>query len=333
MNRSWGRSLSAYRKRLELGVVSVKGYISRFLPTIRRRWHGRDPNDQSNKHAIYVHYDESGKIDEFVKFHLNAISQLGFRLTFVSNSPRLDEQDVSLIQNVCREILLRRNIGYDFGAYSEGVRAIGNLDKVQSLILANDSVYGPLFPLAKYINNFDPRVFDIWAMTDSREITYHLQSYFLLVHKSAIDSKAFRAFWRKYPYVNGKQWVVRLGEIGFSQKMQSSGLRLGAHFSCQDAESRRSGVIAQLAHYSDEPAIAEFLQRLKNPERNADTYNPTHYYWDHLIRSEKYPYIKRDLVRNNPANIPTALNWEYLLDAYTNYDSSIITHHLGQSKK
>ena len=52
-------------------------------------------------------------------------------------------------------------------------------------MLANDSVYGPLFDLKEILARCDASA-DIWGMTDNRAGGYHLQSYFLLFRGRAL---------------------------------------------------------------------------------------------------------------------------------------------------
>ena len=49
----------------------------------------------------------------------------GFRITFVSNAPKFSEGTAREIASFCRQILWRHNVGYDFGAYKDGIKAIG----------------------------------------------------------------------------------------------------------------------------------------------------------------------------------------------------------------
>jgi lipopolysaccharide biosynthesis protein len=47
---------------------------------------------------------------------------------------------------MCGLILRRKNVGYDFGGFKDAIARIPDLGRLDSLLLANDSVYGPFHP-------------------------------------------------------------------------------------------------------------------------------------------------------------------------------------------
>ena len=49
----------------------------------------------------------------------------------------------------------------------------------ECLVIANDSVYGPFGPLGPLLSRMDFGAADAWGMTETWQIRYHLQSYFV----------------------------------------------------------------------------------------------------------------------------------------------------------
>jgi lipopolysaccharide biosynthesis protein len=310
-------------------ITLAGGILSRFRQSIIARWDGADPNRLSKRHAVYVHFDAQGNVAEFVVEQLRELSKTGFRITFVSNSPRLSEESIEAIIPFCREISLRRNTGYDFGAYRDGILSISDLRSAEYLVLANDSVYGPLFPLDEMLGKCDPAICDVWGATDSEEIAYHLQSYFLVFCSKAIKSSAFRRFWFWFPNIDSRKEVIKFGEIGLSQQLMSVGLRIGAVFKCADAETRKLRKIAAVKTLASDPNIEAFLKLVMDPTRKSAALNPTQVFWEELVIYERYPFLKRDLLRDNLWNVPTVLPWRKLLADYTSYDSALIEKHMN----
>ena len=55
--------------------------------------------------------------------------------------------------------------------------------------------------------------------------------------------------------------------------------------------------------------------------------NPTHVFWDILIKDFKYPFIKRDLLKTNPADIRNFFSWIEVVKK-TGYNINLIEEHL-----
>jgi len=313
--------------REPLNAVSIVwGSLARLRGSIRQRWQGNDPNRSLKRHAVYVHFHPEGIVADFVVAQLRELSRLGFRITFVSNSPQIDGKLISIVAPVCREIILRRNTGYDFGAYRDGIMSIPDLLATECLILANDSVYGPLYPLDEMLGRCDPEVFDVWGATDSEEISYHLQSYFLVFYSRAIRSRAFWRFWFWFPNIDSRRFVIKCGEIGLTQRMLKAGLRVGAVYKCVDAEIRKARKISSVATLESDPQITSFLALIET--RKSTMFNPTHFFWEEMVIYERYPFLKRDLIRENYWKVPFGMPWRKVIEEYTSYDVAIIEKHI-----
>ena len=61
--------------------------------------------------------------------------------------------------------------------------------------------------------------------------------------------------------------------------------------------------------------------------------NPSHFLWDILITHYNYPFIKRELLLNNPARILNIESWEFLLKQLTGYDTNLIISNLKRISK
>ncbi|ABD89720.1 rhamnan synthesis F family protein [Rhodopseudomonas palustris] len=313
-----------------IAVSIVWGLLARLRGSIRRRWEGADPNRSLKRHAVYVHFHPEGVVADFVAAQLREFSRLGFRITFVSNSPTIDDQLITILSPLCREIILRRNTGYDFGAYRDGIMSIPDLPSTQCLVLANDSVYGPLFPLDELLGRCDPEVFDVWGATDSEEIAYHLQSYFLVFYGRAIKSRAFWRFWFWFPNIDSRKFVIKCGEIGLTQRLVKAGLRVGAVYKCVDAEIRKARKISSVEALPRDPQIEAFLALIET--RKPTMFNPTHFFWEELVIYERYPFLKRDLIRENYWKVPFGQPWHKVIVEHTSYDVAMIDKHITHQR-
>ena len=140
------------------GFALLSMYMSVLVALLRirrnfvvRRYVGQRSLEGAAKVAALIHYDSGGKIYDFLVYYLEALRHAGFEIVFTSNSPKLDPDSLATILPLCALVLHRKNIGYDFGAYKDSLAELGDLSQFDEVILANDSVYGPLFDLKEVL--------------------------------------------------------------------------------------------------------------------------------------------------------------------------------------
>ncbi len=324
-----------------LGALVGYAYLAYLRALARPRkswvveeWNGEQDLQTARHLAVFSHYDRYGVVHDYVLHYLKELRDAGYQVLFVSNAPKLLPEAVTAIQPLCCSIIRRKNVGYDFGAYKEGIARIPRLDRLEALIVANDSVYGPFVPLRQVLEQADPTVADVWSMTDSWEKRYHLQSYFLLFHRAALNHPSFLQFWRSVRFVQSKTWAIRIYEVGLCKTLLAGGLRCRALFPYRDAATALMDLIRQ-------GDLLEEKELGRRPERQfaADIYtalsvgvplNPTHFFWDHLIGRMGCPFIKRELLVKNPARVPLLPYWERAICQVSDYDTDLITRHLKQ---
>ncbi|SNT17472.1 Rhamnan synthesis protein F [Azospirillum sp. RU38E] len=318
-------------------TVDIIDYVRTHLTSIirpsyiRRRWSGDVRLDGAKRVVVFNHFDMRGIIHEYVEFYLKELKKQGFSIVFTSNSPRFPEKSVEKLKPLVSVILWRRNVGYDFGAFKDGIAEIPDPQALDMLLITNDSMYGPLQDFAQVINRADPVEADLWGITDCWDGRFHLQSYFLLFHPQAIRSPAFAKFWGNLPYFRRKRWVVRYGEIGLTPFFLSYGVRCKAMFPYRSLISAITPKVeAYLAATSDEadPVRRRYVEMIGKCLRDGVPLNQTHFFWDQLLTDGKCPFIKRDLLQHNPMAIPYLHKWQQLIGQVSNYDSELIVKHL-----
>lgn len=299
---------------------------------IKQRWSGADDLKKAKQVAIFVHHDPKGVVHDYVWYFLNELRSAGYAVVFVTNGPRPKPAVLDKLLVECPLVLWRRNRGYDFGAYKDALQELPNLADLDSLILANDSVYGPIQPLAPVLAKADQEHADIWGITDTYDRKYHLQSYFLLIHRKALRTPTFLKFWRGLVYVQDKRLVVQRFEVGFSQRMLEAGLTLSALYPYRTLAYEIMDEIRQLS-LVDPKLFAELPQRdhLKwmHDMINAGVpINPSHFFWEHLLVRHRFPFIKRELLTKNPCKVPMTAYWETVIRRVSTYPPLLIERHL-----
>lgn len=281
----------------------------------------------SHRVAIYVHFDRSGRVHDYVVHQLRELCAAGFRVTFVTNSPTFPPESRARAAPHCHAMLWRFNTGYDFGAYKDGIASIGNLEDLDGLILMNDSVYGPFHGLAGLLSEVDVSRADFWGIVDSWELRYHLQSFFLMFRPTALRSRAFKHFWRALPYVDNKGWVIRNGEVGLTQALANDGLRGGVLAAYWDVAETMKDRLATIDTRQMGREEAHSLRRLQSILLHGRPINAMHFFWDVLITDYRCPFIKRELLQSNPTGMPISA-WRDVIRSAGPYDVAMIDDHL-----
>jgi lipopolysaccharide biosynthesis protein len=301
----------------------------------------RQPGERSlvgaKRVAVFVHYDRRGRVHDYVLHYLRCLRGGGFEIVFVSNAPTLRGEARDRLKPLCALILRRRNVGYDFGAYKDGIAALGNIADFDELLLVNDSVYGPFSDLGEIIARCDRQRAAVWGITDNWFRRFHLQSYFLLFKAEALTSPAFGRFWNSVDYVQSKRWITERYEIGLSQFMIQNELRCTALYPYREAAQALAVAVAGLheePEEGEEPRAAiwneqqRFAAILFDAVERGLPLNSTHHLWDYLIGEMSCPFLKRELLERNPMKVPALRRWEALLREKFDYDTDLILRHL-----
>ncbi|HBD95960.1 MAG TPA: hypothetical protein DC057_17450, partial [Spirochaetia bacterium] len=97
---------------------------------------------------LFVHYNPVDELADHVLYTLEKLKPYFIKVVFISNSLLNKKQKEKL--NVHTDIIIEReNKGYDFGAWKDGISNIGwgNLFDYDSMILMNDTCFGPLYDM------------------------------------------------------------------------------------------------------------------------------------------------------------------------------------------
>lgn len=251
---------------------------------------GRPPTEDSAL-VLFAHYDPHGVVDPYVVFYLRALKSLGTTIIFVSGSPHLTPESVASIRPLCAGIYTRKTLSLDFGswhlAWSILIHRGWSLDHFDRLVLANDSVYGPLFPIEEMWSSFTDA--DMYGAIESVETDRHLQSFFLAWDLNSRTRPFLQDFWSGFQYIANKPRLIRKYEIGVSQRARKAGLSIRPHVS--EASIRAS------LHLS---AGHQWAAKLAT-----GPVNNTLFYWDGLIEHLRFPFLKTNLPRSWKPSDPT----------------------------
>ena len=258
--------------------------------------------------CLFSSYSFAGVVEEYVYYYLQELKNAGFAIVFISTS-NLEESCVSRLSQYSFLIIERDNRCPDFGSWKAGLSMLDWGKGLNSVLLANDSVFGPFFNIGDIISSMKDR-FDVWGMTESKEVDLHIQSYFIYFNKAAVSSSIFGNFWQQVDLMATKDEVIHRYEIGLSALFRNNHFKLGAYAGIDD-----------LTH---------------NTYREHRITNPTLVFWKALIQNHRFPFLKRELlIKMNISKTYWGINlyvntsgWKKTIEQFTEYPVSYIEQFL-----
>ena len=286
--------LSSIASRLRLRLREQ--FWQRVSPgkTVRRLLWGYYPDRSSKKLCLFSSYDPDGRVDPYVKAYLAAIRACDFDIAFVATSPDLHSDDVADILPFCRVVLLRKNIGIDFGSWKAATQVLPDWEDYDRLLLANDSVYGPFSDLAVVFEAMEAAKESMLGLTDNFEKAWHLQSYFLYFKRPLLGSPEFKDFWSSIRLYLDKYDIIERFEVGMSRHFLKYGHKLKACFPYADVKDFTLGLGSEF----------KFRDKLCS-----EPLNQTLYMWEQLLSQFKFPFLKTEILKINRFGFSQVAQW------------------------
>ena len=256
--------------------------------------------------SIFASFSATGEVADYVVYNITALRAAGFDVVFVTTAAEISAADLGRLSKVCLRVLRRANTGYDFGSWKAGMFYAGmDLKDYDQLLLTNDSYYGPLHPWAQVLAKANT---DLYGITDSYGVAYHLMSYFVLYNKEILHSPQFNKYWRDVRMIPTilKTLIIYAYEVGMSQKFQKDGFSISA--------------------YCPEKSLFDTM-----PE-NRHLFGQTitvHHFWRELIEDMHCPILKVDVFWRVLGGTADPA-WKKVVRK-AGYDASLIERH--QSRK
>ncbi|BBX61126.1 hypothetical protein MSAS_03000 [Mycobacterium saskatchewanense] len=266
--------------------------------------------------VLFAHFDPQGIVDPYVVYYLKALHSLGAAILFVSGSPTLTPESVAPIRPLCAGIYTRHTLSLDFGSWHLGwciLQQHGwSLDQFDRFAVANDSVYGPLFPIEEMWSSF--RGADMYGAIESLEQAPHLQSFFLAWDLNSRTRPMLNDFWRRFQYIVDKYKLIQRYELGLSERARRAGLTIKPFVSAAAIQ----------AAYGRSPEH-QWVSRFSGPPANN-----TLYFWDGLIEHLRFPFLKTILPRSNEPWHDSMPHLRDFIERHTDYPYALIESNVGR---
>jgi len=259
--------------------------------------------------AIFVHWSKNDAISNHDANLINTLALEFDQVLVVCNLNKLRNKcknlDFQFQKNV--HFSFRSNLGYDFGAYKAGLNFLRPLaPSIAEILLINNSIYKLQHSLSPLMEKVRASNFDVTAITNSREHQLHLQSYFLHLKKSVVDTTDFWDWFEHLHLNDDKKVTVNRLEIPFAQNIESFGLSSGALWDFDELSDFYFSSSASSLLLDFRKEWGWFIG--SREILSGKTVNPTHYMWPHLLELG-CPFLKKDLFRNRDLYLGID-NWE-----------------------
>jgi lipopolysaccharide biosynthesis protein len=150
------------------------------------------------------------------------------------------------------------------------------MSDADQLVFCNDSCY--------LIDDIEPLLENnsdfFGVITNTNDYPQHLQSYFVVFNRKVVESAVFKKFMSSITKLEKKQEIIERYEIGLTQTLSKAGFSFGSF-------------------------IREIFEH--NPTMNKDYFLK--------LRPSGFPFLKTDLLKNNPCKTIKVCRWKNGLSA------------------
>jgi lipopolysaccharide biosynthesis protein len=184
--------------------------------------------------CLFAAYAPTPELKPHVRAHLGSLARAGFAVVLVVNTD-LDRRSLRLdpaLLDGLAGCIVRENAGFDFAAWGHAYSLGGGFPRCTRLLLANDSMIGPLDEraYAALIGRLRASGADMVGLTENRTPQPHLQSYFLAFGPRALASEPFRRAFAGMRSLPTKELVIDAYETSLTRLLRGAGLRAEALF-------------------------------------------------------------------------------------------------------
>lgn len=188
--------------------------------------------------CLFAGYNSDEIIEDYVVYLIEKLSLISDVYYLSDNN--LPDNEKSKIAPYVKAAYGFKHEKYDFGSWQELINILGwdKLSEYDELILANDSMFGPLFPFEKYFKKMEnDSEWDICGINrnyDYRTKEWFLNSYFLVFKKKAYMSDIFKNHIESVEKKDSPYDVVNAYEIPFMKKFYDKGYKVKCLIDCND---------------------------------------------------------------------------------------------------
>jgi lipopolysaccharide biosynthesis protein len=198
--------------------------------------------------VVLVVFAADGRLTDLHRHQISALCEAGYRVVLVVNSAAF-HCDAGALDTPASMVIVRENIGFDFGGWAHAVNLIGGLQRVRSVTFTNDSLLPlstPALAATRARAHGAPEA--VLFMTASTELRPHLQSFFFTLKQPALRADALSLLAETATYAN-KDALIHGEELHLADRFAAAGHRARALYPCPTAEA--SGANPTIHHWQE----------------------------------------------------------------------------------
>ena len=177
--------------------------------------------------CLFAGFNKNNKIEDYVVYYLKELSTVSEVYYMADNE--ISDEEKSKIMPYVKGAYGFNHKKYDFGSWQELINILGweKISEYDELILANDSVFGPLYPIKELFEKIEKdKEWEVCGITEecsiqkeknNYSINNFIQSYFLIIKNKVFMASFFQQFFHDYKYYPNKEDVVYYGEKKLSK--------------------------------------------------------------------------------------------------------------------
>jgi lipopolysaccharide biosynthesis protein len=173
--------------------------------------------------AVLVHWSVQPVVSRSLRELRRQLAQHGYRTVIVSAAEFEQPLDWGDTLPADAIVLRKPNIGYDFGSWAVGLGVLPAITQAPYVILANDSVLGPFTDIGWLLAEFENSIADVWGLTDTRQFSHHLQSYFLGYRNGVLAERPLQEFFAGVRQERSKWEIIKHNELALSSLLHREG--------------------------------------------------------------------------------------------------------------
>lgn len=177
---------------------------------------------------IFVAYSGDGSLSDCQKYQVECFAAAGYAVALVINTDALLDM-VDPRCDAAKIVIVRENLGFDFGAWRHAVELLGGLANARSVSFTNDSILAvphdedgnnsALDHLRQLIANTPC---DVVFLTANKEVRPHCQSFFFTLRSEALTQRALDHI-AAVPLYRDKEHLIYEVEVHFSDRLHEAG--------------------------------------------------------------------------------------------------------------
>jgi rhamnosyltransferase len=266
--------------------------------------------------VLLAHFDPDGQIDDHIVHQIKALHAAGCTVVLITTSSN-EEAELAWILPHVWTILVRDNVGYDFGSWALALHELrGSIGQFESVIWMNDSTYFPLFDPKPMFAEMTRRGADFWGVVDSFNVRWHVMSWFWVFNRKVIEAGWFDWFLKEYNPNHSKWEQIRNCEMRLPLLLREHGFKVDSYIRAEEVKA------FVLEHRPVHPRATVAQQ---------GDFTMTHDFWDLLITDFRCPALKVEMVRDNPLGLDLSSLLK-LVGEQTEFDPDLILRHVRRVK-